>query len=393
MLLPLKKFKQRLLLLSLSTAYNLIPLAFNVIIAALVVRILNASLWGEMVQVLVWTGIAGNIMSWGNKDYLIRSFSADISSISKEWHKSFGTRSLIFLIIILLIIPVPADLIVKSWVALYLTAKFLYQSYEPVIVFRRNFVASILFESAGFIVVGAGILYFQPAGLTSLLCWFVLAEVLKAAGMFWLYRKELLPLFFRNFEAGYLSAALSFFLLYFTGMLASRIDVLAASYLLSNEAIAKYQVLISFVLSIQLIIPILLLPYVSIIYRMPVVSIRKMAFRLLIVGMLLCCVSVFAVSLILEFVYHFSYTPVTFLLAWLMAVPGFYFSPLIYRLFKNNQQQLVVRVALIFICCSAILIAFFVFLVPDTFIAVLTAMAVVQWLQAITYFIIGRKLR
>ena len=53
MLLPLKKFKQRLLLLSLSTAYNLIPLAFNVIIAALVVRILNASLWGEMVQVLV----------------------------------------------------------------------------------------------------------------------------------------------------------------------------------------------------------------------------------------------------------------------------------------------------------------------------------------------------
>jgi hypothetical protein len=76
-----------------------------------------------------------------------------------------------------------------------------------------------------------------------------------------------------------------------------------------------------------------------------------------------------------------------------MAVPGFYFSPLIYRLFKNNQQQLVVRVALIFICCSAILIALFVFLVPDTFNAVLTAMAVVQWLQAITYFIIGRKLR
>jgi hypothetical protein len=393
MLLPLKKFKQRLLLLSLSTAYNLIPLAFNVIIAALVVRILNASLWGGMVQVLVWTGIAGNIMSWGNKDYLIRSFSADTSSISKKWHKSFGTRSLIFLIIILLIIPVPADLIVKSWVALYLTARFLYQSYEPVIVFRRNFIASILIESAGFLLIGAGIIYFQPAELSSLLCWFVLAEVLKAAGIVWLYRKELLPLFFRNFEAGYLSTAFSFFLLYFTGMLASRIDVLAASYLLSKEAIAKYQVLISFVLATQLMIPILLLPYVSIIYRMSLQSIRKMALRLLIVGMLLSCVSVFAISMILEFVYQFTYAPVTFLLAWLIAVPGFYYSPLIYRLFKNNQQHLVVCVALIFICCSAILIALFVFLVPDTFNAVLTAMAVVQWLQAITYFIIGRKLR
>ncbi len=393
MLLSPKKFKQRLLLLSLSTAYNLIPLAFNVVIAALVVRTLNVSLWGELVQVLVWAGIAGNLMAWGNKDYLIRSFSADPASVNKAWQESFGTRSILYLVVILLLFLLPVSATVKTWVALLLTAKFIYQSYDPVIIFRRNFSISILLESAGFLLIAGGIFLFRPAGLSALLSWFVVAEGFKTLIIVIIFRKELLPVFFKNFHAGYISAAFSFFLLYFTGMLASRIDLLAATYLLSKEAIAKYQVLISFVLAIQLVIPILLLPYIRIIYRMPVATVRRMALRLLIVGMLFCGVSVFTISLLLEYVYHFSYGPVTFLLAWLIAVPGFYYSPLIYRLFKDNRQQLVVRVASVFICCSAAFIALFVYLVPDTFNAVLTAMAVVQWLQAITYYVIGRKLR
>ncbi|HUM45574.1 MAG TPA: hypothetical protein PLD84_01515, partial [Chitinophagales bacterium] len=285
MTLPFKKFRQRLLLLSVSAAYNLIPLTFNVVMAALVVRLLNADLWGEMVQVLLWAGIAGNIMAWGNKDYLVRGFSADPATVGAAWQQSFGSRSIIVVLVLLVLPFLPLSVPVKAWSALYLLSRFIYMSYDSVIVFKRNFITTVLLESFGFIFIGAAVYYFHPDGLQQLLGWFAGAELFKTVTLIFLYRKEVLPVFFKNFSSAYFVGALSFFLLYFTSMLASKIDLVCITYLVSSTEIARYQVLMSFLQATQLSIPILLLPYLRIIYRLPVSSIRKMAFRLLMVGM------------------------------------------------------------------------------------------------------------
>lgn len=392
MTLPFKKFRQRLLLLSVSAAYNLIPITFNVVMAALVVRLLNADLWGEMVQVLLWAGIAGNIMAWGNKDYLVRGFSADPATVGAAWQQSFGSRSIIVVLVLLVLTFLPVSVTVKAWSALYLVSRFIYMSYDSVIVFKRNFITTILLESLGFIFIGAAVYCFHPAGLQQLLGWFAGAELFKTVTLIFLYRKEVLPVFFKNFSTAYFVGALSFFLLYFTSMLASKIDLVCITYLVSSTEIARYQVLMSFLQATQLSIPILLLPYLRIIYRLPVSSIRKMAFRLLMVGMMIASAAVFAVSVLLEFVYRFQYAPVIFLLGWLIVVPGFYYAPLIYRLFKNNRQHVVVIVSCVFIGCSAGLIFLFVTIFPEPFIAVFAAMALAQWLQGAIYFFVGRKI-
>ncbi|MEO6169006.1 MAG: hypothetical protein ABIO46_01710, partial [Chitinophagales bacterium] len=392
MSLPFKKFRQRLLLLSVSAGYNLIPIIFNVVMAALVVRLLNASLWGEMVQVLLWAGIAGNIIAWGNKDYLVRDFSAAPTALGALWQQSFGSRSSIVALLLVLLIFLPLSLPVKGWTALYLVSRFIYMSYDSVIVFKRNFITTILLELLGFILTGAGIYCFHPADLQQLLGWFAGAEFLKTLVLVFLYRKEVLPVFFKGFTSNYFVAAFSFFLLYFTSMLASKIDLICVTSLFSKTEVARYQVLMSFLQATQLSIPILLLPYLRIIYRLPVASIRKMAFRLLIVGMMIASAAVFTVSVILEFVYRFHYDPVIFFLGWLIVVPGFYYAPLIYRLFKNNRQQVVVVISCIFICCSAGLILLLLNSMPLSFTAVFVAMALAQWLQGITYFFVGRKI-
>lgn len=388
----LKKFRQRLWMFSMSAAYTLVPLLFHVVVAALVVRLLSTALWGEMVQVLVWTGLAGNVMAWGNKDFLLRGFSLNHATHHQNWQQSFGSRSLICVLAVLTVFALPLPVQVKSWIALYLIARFIYMSYDSLIIYRRNFRASILLELLGFVWTGSGILFMKPQSFLLLMCWFTTAELLKAVVITFWYRKEVLPLFFSRIDFSYFKSAFPFFLLYFTGALATKVDLIAATCLLNEESIAKYQVLMSFVLAVQLTIPILLLPYTTVIYRMPVSMIRKVSFRLLMVGMLLGSALIFAISLVLEFLYHFEYSPVTFLLAWLFAVPGFFFAPLIYRYFKDNRQQEVVRIAIVNILVSAVLIWISTCVFADTFHAILLAMALAQCCQALVYYFAVRKI-
>lgn len=367
-------------------------MVFNVVIAALVVRWLSAALWGEMVQVMLWITIAGNIMAWGNKDYLIRNFSADPSSIRLVWQQSFGSRSLLVAILLGVLIFLPLPFSIKTWVAVYLLARFVYMSYDSIIVFRRNFGITLLLESSGFILLGAAIFFLHPAELSQLLSWFACTELLKAAAIIFIYRNRVFPVFFKSFDHIYFVLAFSFFLLYFTGMLASKIDLICVTSFFSKEEIARYQVLMSLLQATQLSIPILLIPYLAIIYRLPVASIRKMALRLFIVGMLIAAIAVFATSVLLEWIYRFQYDPLIFLLGWLIVIPGFYYAPLIYRLFRNNRQHIVVIISFLFIALSAALIFSFVRILPEPFTAIFIAMAVSQWIQVIIYFFVGRKI-
>lgn len=390
--LNLKKFRQRLFLLSVSAAYNLIPMVFNVVMAALVVRLLNTALWGDMVKVLLWTGVAGNVMAWGNKDFLIRNFSLAPASLQLEWQRSFGSRSAIFCVVLLVMMLLPISPEIKGWLALYITARFIYMSYDSVVVFKKRFTTTIILEVLAFIITGAGIYFFKPGALPNLVAWFTGAELFKAVAIILLYRKEVIPVFFKSFDRSYFLAASSFFILYFSSMLASKVDLICITTFLGKEEIARYQVLMSFLQATQLSIPMLLLPYLSIIYRLKMASIRRMALRLFMVGMLIASAAVFAVSVILELVYQFQYDPLIFLLGWLIVAPGFYYATFIYRLFKNNRQHIVVIISFIFISCGAAFIFLFVNVLQDKFIAVFVAMALAQWMQGVIYFFVGRKI-
>lgn len=380
------------MLFGMSAAYNLVPMLFNVAIAAIVIRLLADSLWGEMVQLLLWTGLAGNIMAWGNKDYLVRSFSIDPSSIGASWQHSFGSRSLLLPAMLVLLLFIPMPLPVMVWTGLLLTAKFIYMSYDALIVFRRKFAVTLLLESAGFIFIGAGIFYLQPADLSVLLSCFAIAEMLKSIAVVLLFRNAVLPLPFRDYDSNYFKSAFSFFLLYFTGMLASRVDLICITTFFDKAAVARYQVLMSFLQAIQLFIPILLIPYLSFIYRLPVASIRKMALRLFIVGMLIAAIAVFSSSVLLPVIYRFQYDPVVFLLGWLMVIPGFYYAPLIYRLFKNNRQHIVVLISLLFIVLTVALIFILIKILPQPFTAIFIALAMAQWIIGVIYYFAGKQL-
>ena len=346
-----------------------------------------------MVSILLWTGIAGNVMAWGNKDFLIRSFSVFPANIPAAWQKSFGSRSVILVMVVVVVLAfLPVAFAMKCWISIFLLARFIYMSYDSIIVFNRKFLLIIILETIGFALICTGVLLFHPESLLQLFPWFVAAELLKATGTALFFQKELLPVPFRKFDFSYFLQAFSFFILYFSGMLASRIDLLCITLFFTKDDIARYQVLINFLQMMQIIIPILLLPYIATLYRLNIAAVRKISTRLFIAGIFISAIAVTVIAVAAGIIYRFHYAAPAFLFGWLMVLPGFYYSPIIYRLFKSNHQHFVVFISILFVLFCTAFIFLFRNLFADQITGVLAAVTLAQWLQGTIYFFAGRKI-
>jgi len=379
----IRKFLRRLSLISAGALYSLLPTVFNMVIAALVVRELNPDLWGAMVQVMLWIGITGNIMAWGNKDFLIRGFSKSPATLGSTWQQSFGSRSLIFLIAIVALFFIPILNPEKYWLGVYLLTRFIYPSYDSLVIYKRKFIFTIITESIAFIVICSAVVLTHPPELVTLLRWFVLAEIFKSLAVFIYFRKEVLPLFFKNFEDSYFMLAFPFFILYFSGMLSSKVDLICVAYFLPKEEIARYQVLMNFLLVIQSSAGFIILPFMKNIYRVKKEIVRKISSRLFLTGCIIALISVPLLQFILHVFYQFNLGIYTFLLGAFYFLPTFYYSPLIYRLFKLNKQNAVITGNFLIIATS--LIANLI-LVPYYGInGALASVALAQWMILLFY--------
>jgi hypothetical protein len=80
---------------------------------------------GQIVQLLLWTSIANNILAWETKIFLIRQFSLSPSTLKQEWQRSFGSRSLLFILALCILFFFPINISLKWWIAIYISARFI----------------------------------------------------------------------------------------------------------------------------------------------------------------------------------------------------------------------------------------------------------------------------
>jgi len=263
-------------------------------------------------------------------------------------------------------------------------------SYDSLIIFRRTFLVTVILESGGFIFIVVAVIFFHPVDTTSIFSFFALAEVAKTIALIFYFKGKWLPALFKNFDWNYFGIAFSFFILYFSGMLASKIDLVFVTHYFSKDEVARYQVLINFLLVVQGIPAIIVLPFVKNIYRVKEDAIKKMSLRLFIVGIFISCVSILLIKLIVQFAYEFTYSMPVFLFAFLLVLPGFYFAPITFRLLKHNQRQVVI-ISLAYILAAALFIFLFLRLFQDKIAGVLAALAIAQWIQGMAYFFVWNE--
>ena len=88
-------FQRRTLTVVRSAMSNLILPIGNLVLSFLVTKFASVQLWGEFIEVLIIAQLGAHVVSWGNKEYLLREFSLRPAQISKIWQTSLISRGVL----------------------------------------------------------------------------------------------------------------------------------------------------------------------------------------------------------------------------------------------------------------------------------------------------------
>jgi O-antigen/teichoic acid export membrane protein len=386
------KFQRRALLIIANSLNTLVLPLLTPIVSLLVVRFASVDLWGEFVHVLIIVQLASHVIAWGNKEYLLREFSFNPAQISRAWQTSLITRSALFVVVCAVVslsgLPIRRLPLVMLWI-LGLT---LYQAYDVLILYKRAFAFSVLVELGSLAVLASMIVWLRSSvDLDLLIALFGVMHVAKAAVFLLRFRAHAIERYLGRFELNYFVLAFPFFLLGFSGMLQSRIDLFCVNYFLSRSEVGQYQVFANFLIYVQTASYFVLNPFVKSIYRLGYNTILKMSLRLFMFGILMLFPALVAVHLILSHLYRFTLSWYVLVVGGLFVVPIYFYLPIIYTLYKANLQSIVLKINLLGIAVNLLLS---LLLLPRLgMIGAVIAIALAQWSMFIAYLVQGRVVR
>ena len=350
------KLGKRLGLIVQSIALNISAPLFGLFLSWMVIRLQSPGLWGEFVKVQVWVLLAVQVFAFGNKEYLLRHFSKYPAQLSQSWSRSFFSRALLLLLASIVFILLPISLAYKGWILTWCIVRFVYQSFDVLVLYRRQFYQSILAEVLGLLLLFVAL--YKPlshSGLGHLLKIYVMADLLKAAFMLLVNHGLVQFTYFRRVNAGYFRGAWLFFVLGFTGLLATRTDQLCINHYLPAVDIAQYQVLTTFFIFLQALSNFVLTPFLKNLYRVKVHSLMAVRKRLFIFGLALLLPAYVVLRYVLEQYYHFRFPASYFLLGILYVLPVYFYAPLVHLQFRLHREGTIVRMNLVYIAASLVL--------------------------------------
>lgn len=375
-----RKLLRRVGVVLQNSFYSLLVPLVNIAISFLVIRLNSPALWGSFVEIMVVLHLLTHVAAWGNKEYLLREFSRSPQDIRQVWQTSLFSRLIFYGAICGFLLLIPGA---SVWVLLWGLSIVLSQSFDVLIIYRRDFAFAIGTELLTISIMIVGIITQGDAlSITQLLALFAIATSIKCLLLCAYFRNDLI-LSYWKLNLTYFRQAGPFFILGFSGILASRIDLYTVSILLNEQNVAEYQVFINLMLYLQALSAFILLPYVKTLYRMPDDSILRISVRLFVLGIGLVIPATLLADALLYTLYDIQYSAVFMLLGGLFVLPIYGYIPLIHRLYKNDATRIVLGVN---ICGAAFNLALNLLLLPIIgILGAIIASAVVQWGMLIYY--------
>jgi O-antigen/teichoic acid export membrane protein len=368
----------------------------NSVVSLLVIRLTSPALWGEVVQALILVQLGAHVVAWGSKEYLLRAFSLNPAGLAREWQSSLMTRSLLVVpwCLLVLALPWPGEraLLVVAWGL----AAMLVQAFDPLVAYRRDFVYAGIVEAGVVLAAVAAILAIGPAlELHAGIAILAGATLLRALFLVARYRRDVLggrgpgAGWSGSLDRGYFVRAQSFFLLGFSGMLQSRVDLYCVSLLLPREEVAQYQVFSNLLTYVQALSAFTLAPFLRALYRLPLDAVPRIAARLLAFGLVLLGPALVSAHLVLAHLYGFHFPFAYFVTGALFVLPIYFYLPFIYALYRVDQQTTVLRINLLGVLAGGILA---LALVPSLgMLGGVAASAAAQWLMLVAYLAQARR--
>ena len=385
------KLRRRAFIIAANAANSLLVPLLSPLFSFLVIRLASVSLWGDFVRVLVVAQLAAHVAGWGNKDYLLRQFSRHPAEIAAAWQSNLFTRLGLFALAALLLAafgysPLRWALVVAMTLCLVID-----QSYDVFVLYRRDFLFAFGVEVVG-IAVLAGPVLWLGGGLTvdRLIVLFAASNLVKPVLYGWRYRGQTLTRLAGRVNPAVLRLAFSFFLLGVTGLVQSRVDLYVVSYFLPARDVGQYQVYSNLVLYVQSAAGLVIAPFVKGLYRLSTGVILRLSAKLFALGLLLVAVGMPAVGVVLRYFYHLNFAPAYLLAGALLALPIYFYVPVVYALFKANRQNVVVAVTILGIVVNLLLNLWW--LPKQGMLGAALAAAASQWVMGAVYLALGWSL-
>lgn len=386
------KLRKRALIVAANSANSLLVPLLSPLFSFLVIRLASVSLWGDFVKVLVVAQLAAHVAGWGNKDYLLREFSRSPAQVAAAWQSSLFTRLGLFAVAALVLAAFGYSPLRWALMAALTLCLVLDQSYDVFVLYRRDFLFAFGVEVIGIAVVAAPVLWLRGSlTVDVLIALFAASNLLKPVLYGLRYRGQSVTRLAGRFNPALLRLSLSFFLLGLAGLVQSRADLYVVSYYLPARDVGQYQVYSNLVLYVQSAAGLVVAPFVKGLYRLSNGVILRLSAGLFTLGLLVVAVGLPVVGIVLRHLYHLDFSPVYLVVGALLALPVYFYVPVVYALFKANRQRVVVGVTIFGIGVSLL---FNLLWLPGLgMLGAALAAAVSQWAMGVVYLVLGWGLR
>jgi O-antigen/teichoic acid export membrane protein len=352
----------------------------NFIIAILGIQLFGKGDWGEMVKVLIWGYLIVFIMNWGNKEFLLRLYSKFPQKVIQAFWTNYLSRFILFPISLLTFILFQVDIALLSLVLIW--CLFTIQSFDSLVVYNAKFSNQLIAEVVGFIILILGFYLLSDFSIEILLQIYILSFFIKGLILthsldLWNHKPKW------AFDLKQISQGLPFFLIGFSGWLASRIDIYIVGILLPAELLSVFQLLATSFLMLQAVSALILDPFIKHFYRMPVKSIKNLETTMLFIGVPISVIGSISTYIILEIVLNFNLGYYVYVLGGFSVVPIFIYLPDIYKLYKEGKEKMVMIMNFILAFTHSILV---LLLIKDfKILGVMAALCISQYLILIIY--------
>ncbi|MCC7361384.1 MAG: hypothetical protein IT317_17995 [Anaerolineales bacterium] len=385
------RWRKRLALIVTNSANSLLVPLFSPVVSVLVVRLAGVGVWGDFVRALVVAQLAAHLAGWGNKDFVLREFARGPAGLAAAWQTSFLTRLALLGAALGVLAFFGYSPLRWALLSLLTAVLMLAQSFEVLVLYRRDFGFGLGVEALTVTLLAAPVLVLRQAlTLDALLLIYIAANAVETLVYFLRYRRAVAARRVAGPQFGWLRRAGPFFLLGLSGLLQSRVDLYAAVTWLPREQVGHYQVYSNLMIYLQSVAAFVLTPFVKSLYRLRARVLAGLALRFGLLGLLITAGGLPAAALLLRFGYRLHFAPGFFAAGALFVLPVYFYSPLIYALFKLDKAFWVVAANGLGVLVNLALLAWW--LPPLGALGAAWAAAVTQWALLLFYFTWGRQL-
>lgn len=341
-----KKLISKIKVVSLFALGNIINIFTQLILSIFIINKKTIEFWGEYSEYYIWVNFFLLFIAFGNKDYLLKTFSVNPSTIYSKWSINLVSRSIFLIPFISILFLCPTFDKLGLLLSLWLIILFINQSFNVLIIYFKDFKFSLITELIAFFIllisVSINLEYLTFELLISLL---IIAEFTKAISYIFHYSKHLKKgsFYISSIE---LKKTVPFFIPVALGTIVYKMDLYYASLVFNDTELGKYQLLTSFLNIGFLIATFFITPYLKTFYRLNSKTMKKIKTQVLVFGSLYSFMFIIFTKIAFKQLYSLNFSFFIYCLALISIVFIIYQTILLSQLYRFEKQNSVSYITL-----------------------------------------------